>query len=127
MNTVGDRIKRVRESLDLTGEEFGNKLNVTKVAVSNWENNNRKPDLDMIVKIADLGDVSTDYLLCKTDNSNSKIYNLNLDGDDIELQIHKDYPHNLSPDEVKELINQLKDVGFDVDKLIEKAKESKKP
>lgn len=63
MSTLGQQIKKIRESLGLTGEEFGKKLNVTKVAVSNWENNNRKPDLDMLVKIAKLGNTSVDSLL----------------------------------------------------------------
>src|SRR3712207_6797934 len=62
-STLGQQIKKIRESLGLTGEEFGKKLNVTKVAVSNWENNNRKPDLDMLVKIAKLGNTSVDSLL----------------------------------------------------------------
>ncbi|WP_238884439.1 helix-turn-helix transcriptional regulator [Clostridium sp. YIM B02551] len=125
MNTIGDRIKNVRENMNLTGEEFGKKLNVTKVAVSNWENNNRKPDLDMIVRIAEMGDVSTDYLLCRTDDRNAKIYKANVDGDDIEIAINKNYPHDLSPEEVLNLIERLKAVGFDVNKLIEDAKNKK--
>ena len=48
-NTLGSRIKYVREKMNYTGEEFGKLLSVTKVAVSNWENDNRKPDVDMIV------------------------------------------------------------------------------
>lgn len=73
MSTLGERIKNIRESLNLTGEEFGKKLNVTKVAVSNWENNNRKPDADMLIKIAELGNVTTDYLLARTNEKKSII------------------------------------------------------
>lgn len=67
MNTIGERIKDIRNSLGLTCEEFGAKLNVKKGTVSNWENNNRIPDALMLVRIADLGNVSADYLLCRTD------------------------------------------------------------
>lgn len=74
MSTLGYRIRKVRENLNLTGEEFGKKLNVTKVAVSNWENNNRKPDAEMLIKIADLGNISTDHLLGRTNDSNFNIY-----------------------------------------------------
>ncbi|KGK87999.1 helix-turn-helix transcriptional regulator [Clostridium sp. HMP27] len=126
MRTTGDRIRFVREKLGLKGEDFGKKLNVTKVAVSNWENNNRTPDADMLVKIADLGDVSVDWLLLRTDNQDAKIYKATLGEDQIEIEINKNYPHELSPEEVNNLINQLKDVGFDVAKLIDKAKSKDK-
>lgn len=43
--------------------EFGKKLNVTKQSISNWENNNIQPSIDMLVKIADCFSVSTDFLL----------------------------------------------------------------
>lgn len=38
-------------------------LNVSKQAVSNWENNNILPSVDMLISIADYFSVSTDYLL----------------------------------------------------------------
>lgn len=71
MNTIGERIKYIREDvLNLSGEEFGKMLNVTKTAVSNWENGNRTPDIHVLSKIASLGNVSLDYLACKVNNSN---------------------------------------------------------
>lgn len=39
--TQGERVKEVRKSLDLTLEKFGEKLGVTKVAISNIEKGNR--------------------------------------------------------------------------------------
>lgn len=39
------------------------KLNVSKQTVSNWENNNILPSVDMLIKIAKHFSVSTDYLL----------------------------------------------------------------
>lgn len=123
MSTTGNRIRYIRDTiLNKTGEEFGKLLNVTKVAISNWENNNRTPDAEMLVRIANLGDVSVDWLLCRTDNPNAKIYEGSLGKDNIEIEIHKNYPHDLSPEEVEKLIQQLHEVGFDVNKLIEKAK-----
>lgn len=123
MSTTGNRIRYVRDTiLNKTGEEFGKLLNVTKVAISNWENNNRTPDAEMLVKIANLGDVTVDWLLCRTDNPYAKVYEGSLGKDNIEIEIHKNYPHELSPEEVEKLIQQLQEVGFDVNKLIEKAK-----
>lgn len=39
------------------------KLNVSKQTVSNWENNNILPSVDMLIKIAKLFSVSADFLL----------------------------------------------------------------
>ena len=41
-------------------------LGVTKQCVSNWENDNVLPSIEMLVKIADTFNVTTDYLLGRT-------------------------------------------------------------
>ena len=61
MLSVG--IKELRMSLGLNQVEFAKKLCVTKQSVSNWENNNIQPSIDMLVRIANTFSVSTDYLL----------------------------------------------------------------
>ena len=43
--------------------QLANKLGVTKQSVSNWENDNILPSIEMLVKIANFFEVSTDYLL----------------------------------------------------------------
>lgn len=60
---LNERIKELRNSLNLTQVELANDLNVTKQCVSNWENNNIQPSVDMLVKIALYFGVSADYLL----------------------------------------------------------------
>ena len=40
-------------------------MNVSKQCVSNWENDNVLPSIDMLVKLADFFRVTTDYLLCR--------------------------------------------------------------
>lgn len=67
MKKFGVILKELRKGKNLTGEELGNLLNVTKVAISNWENGNRTPDTEMLKKIADFFDVSVDYLIGRTD------------------------------------------------------------
>ncbi|EGT4206896.1 XRE family transcriptional regulator [Clostridioides difficile] len=62
-NTFGNRLKDLRAEKRITGEEFGKILNVTKVAVSNWESDRRFPDQNTLKNIADYFDVSIDYLL----------------------------------------------------------------
>ena len=122
MFTFGQIFKQFRLNKQLNQPEIAKILNVTKGTVSNWENGNRFPDNDMLVKIANFFECSTDYLLGRTNNPNVKIYTGDLNGDKVEIEVNKDYPHELTPDEVKELIDNLSEVGFDVDKLIEKVK-----
>ncbi|EQF23650.1 helix-turn-helix family protein [Clostridioides difficile CD160] len=69
-NTFGNRLKNLRSEKRITGEEFGKILNVTKVAVSNWESDRRFPDQDTLKNIADYFDVSIDYLLCRSNTRN---------------------------------------------------------
>lgn len=58
-----ERIKELRNSLGINQVEFGRKLNVTKQCVSNWENGNIQPSIDMLIRIAVTFSVSADYLL----------------------------------------------------------------
>ncbi|MCD8187446.1 MAG: helix-turn-helix domain-containing protein [Ruminococcus sp.] len=58
-----ERIKELRNSLGINQVEFGRRLNVTKQCISNWENGNIQPSIDMLIKIAQTFSVSSDYLL----------------------------------------------------------------
>ncbi len=60
---LSNRIKELRLSYNLNQVEFAKKLSITKQTVSNWENNNILPSIDMLTKIADYFNVTTDYLL----------------------------------------------------------------
>ena len=59
----GDRIKILRTSHNLSQVQLAEQLNVSKQTVSNWENNNILPSIEMLIKIALFFSVSTDYLL----------------------------------------------------------------
>ncbi len=59
----GIRIKELRVSLGLNQIEFGKLLKVTKQSVSNWENGNIQPSIDMLIRISNVFSVSADYLL----------------------------------------------------------------
>lgn len=59
----GDIIHNLRKSRNLSQVEVANCLDVTKQTVSNWENNNILPSIDMLIKVSKLFSVSTDYLL----------------------------------------------------------------
>ncbi|EOS81648.1 hypothetical protein C817_00377 [Dorea sp. 5-2] len=59
----GDMMKNLRQSRSLNQVQLANLLNVSKQTVSNWENNNILPSIEMLVKISQFFSVSTDYLL----------------------------------------------------------------
>lgn len=61
--TQGERVKEIRKSLDLTLERFGEKLGVTKVAISNIEKGNRSLTDQMAKAICREYNVSYDYLV----------------------------------------------------------------
>ena len=63
MNTIGQRIKSLRLKYNMTGNELGARLNVTRNAVSQWETDKRIPTSQMLSELAKLFNVSTDYLI----------------------------------------------------------------
>lgn len=63
MQTIGDRIKKKRKELNLTQLELANKLNVTDRAVSKWEQNDGNPDFSLLTSLAEILNVSLDYLI----------------------------------------------------------------
>lgn len=64
---LSTRIKELRVARNLSQVQMAKLLGVTKQSISNWENNNIQPSVDMLVSIARLFSVSTDYLLCLDD------------------------------------------------------------
>ncbi len=58
-----DKIIKHRKSNGWSQEEFAEKLNVSRQAVSRWENGSALPDAQNILQISRLFDVTTDYLL----------------------------------------------------------------
>ena len=82
---LSKRIKELRISLGLNQVQFGKSLNVTKQTISNWENDNIQPSVDMLLKIVRLYSVSADYLLGIDDRNtvNSQIAHIQMIIDDI--------------------------------------------
>lgn len=60
---LNERIRKLRLERNLSQVDLAKKLNVTKQSVSNWENDNIQPSIEMLVKLAEAFSVSTDYLL----------------------------------------------------------------
>ncbi len=57
------RIRELRIARNMNQVQLADELNVTKQTVSNWENDNIQPSINILVKIADYFGVTTDYML----------------------------------------------------------------
>lgn len=63
MVAIGERIKTFRKEKNLTQADLAAQLNVSRSSVSNWEIGRNYPDLDLILTLSDILDVSLDQLL----------------------------------------------------------------
>ncbi len=60
---LADKIMNLRKKAGWSQEELANQLNVTRQSVSKWESAQSVPDLDKIIGLSRIFEVSTDYLL----------------------------------------------------------------
>ena len=64
---LNEKIKELRKAKRVSQVEMASALGLTKQCVSNWENDNIQPSIEMLVKIADYFGVTTDYLLGRSE------------------------------------------------------------
>ena len=60
---LGQQIHDLRTAFGWSQVELAKRLGVAKQTVSNWENENIQPSIEMLVRVSKLFGVSTDYLL----------------------------------------------------------------
>lgn len=60
---LGTRIQELRSAFGWSQVELAKRLGVAKQTVSNWENENIQPSIEMLVRLSRLFRVTTDYLL----------------------------------------------------------------
>jgi len=63
--TFGQRLSRIRKEKGFTQNEIADKVGVTSQAVSKWENDLASPDIDILLKLSEIFDISVDELLGK--------------------------------------------------------------
>ena len=61
--TLGEKIYELRTQHNLSQGDLANKLDVSRQSISKWENGNSTPDLEKIVKLAEIFSVSLDELI----------------------------------------------------------------
>lgn len=67
MEILSKRIKQLRQEKDMTQKELALLLHVQRTTITGYETKDRHPQLDIIIHIADIFGVTTDYLLGRTD------------------------------------------------------------
>lgn len=60
---LSQRIRELRLAKNLSQVDLAKILGVTKQSVSNWENDNIQPSVEMLIKLTEIFNVSTDYIL----------------------------------------------------------------
>ena len=70
---IGEQIKALRIANNMSQVELAAALNVSKQSVSNWENNNILPSVEIIKQLALFFSCSSDYLLELDDSTKSYI------------------------------------------------------
>ncbi len=65
-----NRIKILREDLKLSQEELAKKLNLSKGIISLYEQEKRKPSLEILIQLSEIFNVSIDYILGRTNIPN---------------------------------------------------------
>ncbi len=60
---LGENIRKLRQSRGIGQLELGHRVGASKQSISNWENGNIMPSIDLLIRLADFFGVSTDYLL----------------------------------------------------------------
>ena len=63
MINFGNKLKLLRLQDNMTQEQLAQKLNLTKSVISAYETGLRLPSYDVLIRIAKIFNVSTDYLL----------------------------------------------------------------
>lgn len=63
MVLIGEKIKEARTIKKMTQQELSDLLNVSRSAISNWEGGRNYPDLDMIIQLSDILEISLNQLL----------------------------------------------------------------
>ncbi|MBC2136662.1 MULTISPECIES: helix-turn-helix domain-containing protein [Listeria] len=64
--TIVDRVKSLCQKRDMSLNDLEKELNFGKNSIYRWKE--RNPSIDKVDKVADYFNVSTDYLLSRTDN-----------------------------------------------------------
>lgn len=99
---LGDTLKELRLNRGLTQIALANKLNLDKSSIAKYETNKATPSPEVLMNLAQIFDVSVDYLLGKRDIKNTPAP----EGTDVSAEIKKvlDLAKSMTPEGQAELL-----------------------
>lgn len=71
-----ERLKKLRKDTDLTQVDVAEKLGISQPAYASWERGVKKPTQDNLVKIAQVLNVSVDYLVGNSEEKSDDLGNI---------------------------------------------------
>lgn len=74
MKEIGLRLKKLRTEMNLTQVKLAEMLGIQQSRVNRYETGQSTPPPELFIRYADLFDVSMDYLYCRTDKPQGKLY-----------------------------------------------------
>ena len=66
-----NRIKQLREEFNFTQQDLADRLESSKSVIGLYENEFRKPSMEVLIKLSEIFKCSIDYILCKSDSRKS--------------------------------------------------------
>lgn len=96
-----ERLKQLRKEAHLTQKQLAEKLFVDQTSISYWETGKTKPDFDKQTELAELFDVSLDYLRGKSDTKKSPATEV---ASDEEVEALRNLVRQLTPEQQAELL-----------------------
>lgn len=74
MRKIAQRLKGLRESVNLSQAKLAALMGATQASVNRYENGQSSPPLKILQWYADFFDVSMDYIFARTDQPEGKLY-----------------------------------------------------
>lgn len=102
-----NRIKELREEYGFTQQELADKLDGAKSTIAMYEKEDRKPSLDVLLKLSEIFNCSIDYILCKSDirKSDEQIKQ------ELKFAYHKE-AEGLTDEEIADAIRFYKQIKY---------------
>lgn len=105
---IGKRLRLLRTERKITQEELGKVLGVGKTTISQYESETRKPDAEMLRRIAEYFNVSVDYLLGLIDEKVSFLKE-NIPTYNKQVAHRTDDPLSELPEEARRSLEEFKE------------------
>lgn len=75
-----EQIKKIRTNNKITQQQMADKLGISRQAISNWENDRNLPDIEMLITIAQVFNITLDELILGGIDMNNMTEKLIKDG-----------------------------------------------